>query len=333
MCPDRRSFPAAPKLLPQVPVRHVAVLMLLVGCTTSDPFEPGPQLDPPGTLPTVFIAPKGSYDVTTTFELSVDALVSSPSTLTRSLRAYANSPGQAILAATDTSALDGLPFALRANLSTWIDEAVSPLARLGVLGIERGVSSSMDKFTLDSVLVFTNGIARHHLVSIDFTPSGVKSRFDLGAETDEHLEAMPATSTYGNGLEIGEHTLAFGVGAYAWDAIDESLAENGGIRGLLGAATQCTIVALSVATRCSGGACVGHADELEQICERGLDAIAATGRTEAGAFKMRTVHFQRGTAGMADDDHDEVADSLFGGQWTAEVSAGGATVATQMRFD
>ncbi len=321
---------AAPKLLSEYPVRHVAALMLLVGCTTPDPWEPSPPVTPPGTQPEVFIAPKGSYDLTTTFDLSVDALVSSPSTLTKTLRAYAGSPGQTLLAATDTSALDGLPLALRGNLSTWIDESISPLARLSVLGIELGVSSSMNKFTLDSVLVFTNGIARHHLVSIDFTSS---SQFSLGAEPGEDVEAMPAVSTYGNGLEIGDHSLAIGVGGYAWDAIDESLADTGGIRGTLGAATQCTIVALSVATKCVGNSCVGHAAELQQICERGLDEISATSRDEAAAFRLRTLHFKRGTAGMSDADKDEIAESLFGGNWTAEISAGGATVATDLRFD
>ena len=310
----------------------------VAGCVTAEPLPPSPDVEPPPYVPEWEVAPAGTYRLTTSFEVSPDDLVADPAALTGSLLGYANHPGATLIAAgdaTDDPALAvlraDLPGALLSALPGWIDEAVSPQGRLVVLGLEYGVRGSMNKFDLESELVVQGGIARHHLVAIEFP--AYTQRFELGGEPGEALEGMPAITTAGWGLELGDHALATGVGAYAWDAVDAQSASLGGIRGALGTATQCSIVALSVATKCSGASCVGHVGELQQLCERGLDQIAVAGRDEASALRFTTLRLQSGHVGMLDDDKDHVADGLFGGVWTAEVHADAGTVELSPTFE
>lgn len=313
-------------------MRFAIALIAVAGCTTSEPFEPSPPVTPPGPLPPAWqVSPRGTYHITTSLELTPGDLVDADG-LTATLRGFTAHPGATLIALAD-EAHDPAIAVLRADLSAadlqavagWIDAAMSPQGKLVVLGLEYGVSASMKKLDLESELVFTGGIARHHLVAV--TIPAYQRRFELGGEPGELLEAMPRISTEGAGLELGEHELAIGVGAYAWDAVDAQSDGVGGIRGALGTATQCNYIALEVALH------VAHVTEIQQLCERGLDRVVAHGRAEAAVLKLATLRFERGNVGMDDADLDHVADGFFGGVWTASATAGGPEVSLSPTFE
>ena len=328
---------AAPKLLLPASVRLLVLSLLVTGCVADPSFTPSPTVDPAPYVPPWQITPAGTYRVTTSFDVARGDLVADPGALTRTLDAYVNHPGLAMLASAATTSDPALavlhadlPAALQNGLEGWLDEAVNPTGRLAILGIAYSVKLSFEKFDVESELVINRGIARHHLIAIDFP--AYQKRFELGGEAGEVIEGMPAITAEGNSLELGEHALAIGIGAYAWDAVDAQVANLGGIRGALGAGTQCTYVALEVATKCIGATCVGHLGELQQLCERALDHIVDIGRDEASAFRFTSLRL-RGSAGMLDANKDHVMDGLFGGSWAAQATAGDKTIELAPRFE
>jgi hypothetical protein len=324
-------------LLVPASVRLLALSLLVTGCVADPAFTPSPTVDPAPYVPPWEITPAGTYRVTTSFDVARGDLVADPGALTRTLDAYASHPGLTMLssaAVTNDPALAvlhaDLPGSLQAGLEGWIDEAVNPTGRLAILGIAYSVKLSFEKFEVESELVINRGIARHHLIAIDFP--AYQKRFELGGEPGEVIEGMPAITADGNSLGLGEHALAMGIGAYAWDSVDAQMADLGGIRGGLGTATQCTYVALEVATKCIGNSCVGHLGELQQLCERALDHVVDVGRDEASAFRFTSLRL-RGSAGMLDANEDHVMDGLFGGAWKAEATSGGKAIELAPRFE
>lgn len=339
MCPDRRRSGVAAKLLPVPSVHYLVLLLVASGCVIREPSEISPPVEPPPFVPDPVVAPGGPYRVATHFELEVDALVPQSATLTETLHAYGNAPGATMIAVADA---DGaaplatlradLPDALEQRLAGWIDESINPLSRLAVLSIEWSVGNTFETFDLDSELAFEGNTATHRLIAVDFTPSGIEQRFEIVGSPDDVLEATATITTAGYGLTIGEHELAVGIGGLAWDAVSANLVEMSGIRGTLGAATQCSIVALMVATKCDGGTCVGHVGELNQLCEQALDGIATRGRAEAAAFRFDTLGL-KGTAGMDDSNRDGVGEGLFAGTWKVALDSGAGTITTTAKFD
>lgn len=310
-----------------------AVLVLAAGCTTLEPPELSPDVEPPPLVPDVVVAPGGPHRIATLFDLDPGDLVAEPAALTRTLLDYANAPGATMLAAAaeaDSAALA----TLRANLSDaqeqqlagWIDEAFNPLGRLLIVSVEWSVGEALETFELESELVFTGGNVTHTVLAIDFTRSGLEQRFELTAGEDDIYEATALITTAGYGLTIGEHELAVPVGGFAWDAVSQKFASAGGIRGSLAAATQCAFIALSVATQ------IGHAFEVNELCERALDQLAVRSRAEAAAFRFESL-LLKGTVGMNDSDRDGVGEGLFGGEWKAEIDAGAGAVAVTARFE
>jgi len=337
MCADRRRAGVAGNLLDVRSVHRIALLVVAAGCVTREPSELSPYVEPPPFVPDVVVSPGGPHRVTTHFELDVEELVAQPATLTRTLSAFAAAPGATMLTvAADSAPLvvlrADLPDALEQRLAGWIDEAVHPLSRLSVLSIEWSVDASFDTFDVESELAFDAGTMTHRLIAVDFTPGGLEQRFELVGAAGDVLEATAPITTAGYGLRIGEHELVVGIGEFAWDAVSANLVEMGGVRGTLGAAMQCSIVALSVATRCDAGTCVGHLGELTQLCEQALDEIVIRGRAEAAAFRFVTLGLE-GTAGMDDRNKDGVGEGLFGGTWTLELDAGAGAITTTASFD
>lgn len=337
MCLDRRRSGVATMLLQVTAVHRVALLLIASGCVIREPSELSPYVEPPPLVPDVVVAPGGPHRVATHFELEVDDLVTERAMLTQTVAAFASTPGATMLALTEGSAplavlRADLPSALEQRLAGWIDEAVGPLSRIPALTIQWTLGASFDTFDVESELVFDAGTVRHRLVAVAFTPGGLDHRFELTDSTDNVLEATAATTTAGYSLTFDEHELAFGTGEMTWDAVDANLSERGGIRGTLGAGTQCSIVAALVATKCDGGACVGHLDELTQLCEQTLDEVVVRGRAEAAAFRFTTLRIH-GQVGMNDTNGDGVSESLFGGEWDAWLLTDAGAITTTIDFD
>jgi len=315
-----------------------AILLLASACTTQEPVELSPPVEPPPLVEDVIVAPGGPHRVMTHFELDLDSLAPGAG-LTETLTAYANLPGATLLAAADEANVPALatlradlPDATEQRLAAWIDEAISPLARLSVLSTEYVVQHALGEFDLQSELAFDSETVTHSLLAIDFTPAGFEHRFDIVPVAGEIHSATAPITTSNYSLTIGDHQLAVGIGGFAWDAVDANMAEMGGIRGLLGALTQCPVVALMVSTKCDGNACVGHFDQLQELCERALDQMVVAGRAEASNLKFVKLGL-KGSAGMNDSNKDGVGEGLFAGRWTTKLNAGLGTVTSMATFE
>ncbi len=337
MSMKRRCSAVATMLLHVTSVHRIALLLVASGCVTREPSELSPYVEPPPLVPEIVVAPGGPHRVATHFELEIDDLVTERAMLTQTVAAFASSPGATMLALTEDSASlavlrADLPTALEQRLAGWIDEAVGPLSRIPTLTVQWTLGASFDTFDVESELVFEAGTVRHRLIAVDFTPGGLDYRVELADSSDDVLEATAAITTAGYGLTIDEHELAFGTGELTWDAVDAKLSGMGGIRGSLGAGTQCSTVALMVTTKCDGGACVGHVGELTQLCEQALDELVVRGRAEAAAFRFTTIRLQ-GQVGMNDADRDGVSEALFGGEWKAWLLTDAGAITTKIDFE
>jgi hypothetical protein len=325
-------------------VRLFALLFAVAACTTEHDPDLTPPLDPPSVPDEHPVALQGPLAVHDHLVLALDDLVADPQALTQYLHDYANAPGATMLAAADAAHVPALA-TLRAQLSPglqtslpgWFDESVTALSRLGVAGLETGVAHALKKFDLVGELRVDGGDAdnphvQHAVTSIDFTPMGYPQTFDLVAGDDETLTAETDGSFSGSSLSMSEHTLVVDAGGYAWDAVDAQIADRGGIRGMLSDLTMCNLVALSVATKCNGNECVGHADLIQAICEGAVNEIADGGREQAAALKLKLV--LAGTVGVDDQNRDQIGDGLFAGTWNATVSVGeNAPAPMTFRFD
>jgi hypothetical protein len=288
----------------------LAALAVSSGCTTTEPFEPSPDVDPPPPAPPPWqVDPAGTYQLATDLEVDPGDIVASTDALTASLHALGADPGNALISAAegDPALVQLRTVASDAQLAAWITGAVQPQARLGILGMEYAVKALMKHVVLHSELVVTGGIGRHHLFP------AYSRTLAIGGEPGEIVEAMPRLTTSDNGgLELGPHALSLGVGAHAWDAFDAQFSDTGGVRGALGGLTQCAYVGLEVASHLG----ILAQAPAQTVCEHGLDKLVAHGRAEAAGFAFSPLAFDRGDAGMDDANKDHVADSLFGGVWS-----------------
>jgi hypothetical protein len=137
---------------------------------------------------------------------------------------------------------------------------------------------------------------------------------------------------------VGDHAMGVPFGGYALQALELALLAGWGapdVRSMLGDAVDCAAMGESVAERCLGLVCVGHAAEVEAVCAAGLDEVA--GRLEARilALDYDAIRFQAGTATVeglsldAAESGGASADRLVEGVWTATVDLGqGAEPAT-----
>ena len=63
------------------------------------------------------------------------------------------------------------------------------------------------------------------------------------------------------------------------------------------------------------GVCVGHAAELTEICEAGLDEVVGRIHDKFSALRFDAIHFAAGSATIT-------SGGLTNGVWTAEINAG-----------
>jgi hypothetical protein len=132
------------------------------------------------------------------------------------------------------------------------------------------------------------------------------------------VDAWVASSpTADAALTLGDHTFGLPYGSYAFAAFEELLHERygAGLREALGLVIDCPALAAHVAGRCVYSLCVGHEEELLEICEEGLDEAEAQVRERFESIRFDAIRLEHGTAAMRDDRIDD-------GVWTASIDAG-----------
>lgn len=323
-----------------------ALLLATTACAVNDDGEvPDPGQDPstePTPEPEVPLTTATAYQLTS--ELDVQASVALPQTVYDGvdlLRGLRDAPGETLFDLAEQAGVpaveevsDALPASLESRLYGWIDGYLQQVTigdgtvAVVIDGIVDASETVLAACTLTSELTLDGGVATHTLTTIGFDTPGASLAYDLAALPSAIVEDTAAYTVAGVGdattLTIGEHTFGLPYGELALRAVEDTLIAQRGtdLRGTLGALIDCPAVAAHVAAQCMWGYCVGHAAELTEICEGGLDKAAEEIRARFAAARFDAIALHTGAAAMIDADADGGAERLSEGLWTAELNAG-----------
>lgn len=303
-----------------------------VGSDPSDPTNPSNPTNPPAPVA------NGPYTVTSNVEITIEALLPEPAyNLVGTLRDFSQNPAETLLDEAEAAGVpavgtirDYLPSILEDKLEGWINDEINKIEIAGIpvpqfaSQIVTLAETTLSQVDLHSTLTIENGTATHRLTALDLSPAGIDTQLELGNFPNEIVSATTTATTSRSTLSIGDHMFSVAYGHYAWQALEAEITSTYGtnIRGLLGSAINCPAIAATVANKCVLGQCVGHATELTQICERGLDEVVARAKAKLETFRFDALQLQAGTATMVDANNDRLAESLTGGVWIAKINAG-----------
>jgi hypothetical protein len=298
----------------------------------------------------------GTFAVTSRFE--VPATVAAPGPLGDALRlvhGLAVDPGAALLDLAEDAGVPAvgelrmvLPDALESELTGWMNayletatvDGASPHARLAEL--DALVRSVLLEWELRSTLSLPEGAPGTHApVSLAFdSPAGpVVVPLDATAPVTAGVGVAAALS-WPDGPEgaavasVGDHAMGVPFGRYALQGLEAILLARYGaadVGTVLSGVVDCPAMAASVAARCVGFVCVGHAAQLRDACEGGVAEAGTRIRGQILALDFRAIHFERGaaTAVGAARSPAQAPTSLQDGVWTATIDLGnGAEAAT-----
>ena len=313
-------------------MKLVAIASLLaVGCVAdpdskSDPQTPTQPQAPTQPEPPTQAVAAGTYQVRSTFDLTVEALLPERiHSMVLTLRQFSQNPAQTMFDVAEDAGVpavqeirDNLPAYVEDKLEGWIN---GELAKITVDGKSLAqhaadlvalAETSVGRFAVDSTLAIDGTAATHTLATIDLSPAGLAATFPLSALPAEVIRASTTCTTTDGTAAIGAHGYAIPYGEYVWQALDAQL----DIRSSLGAAVNCPALAKTISNKCYWGYCVGHEAELTEICERGLDEIVDRVHDEFTATTLELLQLDAGTATLSADAR------TMTGTWTAQVNAG-----------
>jgi hypothetical protein len=307
--------------------------LLAAGCV-DDPGQPAPTLSSAGT-----------YAVTSHFDLTVETALPPPaSDAVEILRLVRDDPSAGLFEALDRAGvpladelLSALPGVVQDRLGAAIDSYVSGVRFHGytvaqiIDGFLDNTDTVLGGFGLESELVLSDdpdGAAMHSArrVLIRNNPYLDPIAFDLDGlfevETAAHRSGLGAGS---DALALDPHGFGIDYGAMAWVAFDASVQEawQTDLAGVLRDAIDCPALAADVADECVLDVCIGHEGEVRELCDAGVDAIAAEVEERIRALHLDLLHLADGRAGLYDlAPGDGVADEIGSGNWHAAVDFG-----------
>ncbi len=324
-------------------ITSLTALLATSGCLIHAPGTSGDDDGSPAssqpTQPTpANPAASGAYQVTSTVEITIEALLPEPAAnLVETMRDFSTNPARTMFDMAEGAGVPAvgtiraaLPSYLEDKLEGWINTEVAKMTVDGVpvtqlaATIVTYAETSLSTVAVESELTIAGGTATHRLTALDLSPAGLDVSLSLDAVPSDIVTATATAMASKGTLTIGDHLFAVSYGEYAWQALEAKLtADHGaGIRATLGAAVNCPLIASRVASKCVLGVCVGHATELTSICERGLDEVVDRAHAKLATFKFDAFHLEAGHATMVDTTKDGIADRLDNGVWTAEINAG-----------
>ncbi len=300
---------------------------------SAEPVAPAPTPTPP-TPPTPLPPPppvsEGTYELTSRFDVTADALL--PTTAydaVTTLEDFRERPADTMITLLDAAGvplvrtvMDALPSQLQAQLTGWIDDYIETAvfqdqpAIAVVDEILAVANTTLTQFELVSELELSNSPdaeqpapIRHQLQALRFPDAGLEEPIAipaLGPFTDTQSQAWIDTGTdiaaADAHLTVDSHGFGLPYGEYAYQATEAVITQRYGvgIRALLGTAIDCPALAADVSSRCVLDLCVGHEADLEAICEQGLDAVVAELQASFEAYRFDAIALHSGEAEMWD---------------------------------
>jgi hypothetical protein len=218
----------------------------------------------------------------------------------------------------------------RAELDAVIDEATRMIGRFDVLSTLDVPTSLGDATPVVAVHAFAG--VRFKLVDRGAPVLVPVPRFVAAHDGPVMLEA-PVAVTLGRGpggqarLTLSDHAFGLPLGQYLWEGIEARQRQRGGLglRAEIGRLFDCPAVALAVSRKCVGPLCVGHAPELREVCDRGLDRVADAVKAKVEALRFEALRFASGSARIVDpptSGADGRGEALSDGVWEATVDVG-----------
>lgn len=312
-----------------------------------DPTDPGgdPQDRPDVPAPDPAAEGPATYEVVSTFDVPVSALLPEPaSEAVGTLADFRASPASTLFTILDEAGVpgaaelqDAMPGPVEDELNDFIDESIEGAEVNGtpatqhldfVLDQTELVLGRFDLVTDLTLAHDGDDLAATHRVRALRIPAGAPLELELpedrALDAIFTLETTPSAEVEKTTLTLGDHTFGLPYGELAWMALDLALHEAYGtdLRGVLGTIVDCSAVAAEVADQCVLGVCVGHEAELADLCAQGLDLIAAKVQDEVTSMRFDAVHLQAGRATLEDAGQDGQADALVNGVWQAELDLG-----------
>ena len=324
-------------------MRTLCLLSLLAACGTSGTGmggDDGSGTGPTGTQQDPQPAKTGPYTVVTTVDFTVEAIVPAQvEDVVVSLREFSTNPAQAMITLADAagvpaaSTIYGLvPGPLRDKLDGWVNGEVAKVTINGqpitayasdVAGL---VDFALTDFAVDSeIAIGDGGTATHKLTALDLTPTGLDVRIPITGLASDILTQTPDVEVgAGGALVFGEQHFGLNYGEYAWQGVEAMVtAKFGqGVKETFLAAANCPAIAQGVANKCVLGICVGHASEIQSVCEGGIGAIVDAAHAKLASYRIEAFHLASGGATLVDDDGDGVGDRIIDGTWDAEMNLG-----------
>ncbi len=309
----------------------LAALATLTACVAEEPTEAA--WDETLGTPESPIPEDDSYSVVSRLQVGFPA--SQVDAALADLRAVAQNPARALLTqgGSQVQALYGvLSQSLKDRLEGWINTEIDK-ARIGGKTLRQFAGdvatiteTVLTQFTIESSLTIAPTGVTHTLTGLNFRPLGVDIIVPVGGlKADTLMQSTTGTVAELGSLTLGEQRFSLAFGSHAWQGIN--LATESLFGGDLGAALvggiDCRSVAQTVATRCYSGVCVGHATEVQAICEAGMDALVDELAAHMPGFKLDAFTFARGTGRLVDDNRNGVAERIVDGAWDVQVDIGG----------
>ena len=320
----------------------LATFALATGCAEEPAAEPtfGDEFGTPDNP----IPQDTAYTVSTRMVVGYEA--SQVANAVAGLKAMSTNPARALLAAGGGTALaqvyadlnTSLDDRLEGWLNTELDKTRIAGKTLRQLASDLAMitETSLTQFALESNLKITPTGATHILSGINFRPAGLDIVVPIGGlKADSLSSTLQATLGAGGALSLGTQSFGFDFGPHAWHGIGLATDSLYGtdVESAITTALACRTVAQAVAARCYNGACVGHASQLQTICEDAAAAVADGLAEHVTGFQITSFRLMRGTARLVDDNLNGEAERNVDGRWEAEIDVGSGPRAITATFE
>lgn len=151
----------------------------------------------------------------------------------------------------------------------------------------------------------------------------------VNAETEATAKVTSPAAESDGALAVGDHAFGIPFGEYVYAGLNMITHQRYGVplRPALGKLFDCPGMGQSVAGKCVGPLCVGHADLLTEICEKGLDRVVDKVHESIQSVNFNAVRFKTGQAALWDtrargEARDGRADRIAAGVWDCLIDAG-----------
>lgn len=257
------------------------------------------------------------------------------------LRAFAAAPADTLLAVAGSASMPELaqlyaelPSTLSTRLRGWIDVELDKL-RVGTVTLRKYATdvssfaeSTLTHYSIDSTLKFSPTATSHSLRALRFRIIGLDVVVPIGGLKADVIAQKPTVSVAEAGaVTFGEQTFGLAFGSHAWHAINLASTQQYGteVVAALSQSVNCRLVALTVATKCYSTSCVGHASQLEAVCQKAFQLMVTELSTRVGEQGLDELHVASGTARLIDSNIDGLADTIEGA-WNVDLLTGSSSV-------